>query len=83
MIRLGFGRRFWDGEPAKAESLVPAADAAPEPDAISIPAVSEHRTDSFARLMADRKLRTQFREKFLTQIFVSPRQLSFGGGFRV
>ena len=82
-----FGRRFWDGEPAptsaKAESLVPAADAAPEPDAISIPAVSEHRTDSFARLMADRKLRTQFREKFLTQIFVSPRQLSFGGGFRV
>jgi SAM-dependent methyltransferase len=66
-----YGRRFWapteDAAPkTPREALAEASDG---PFDVQIPDVSVHRTDSYIRLMNDRKMRADFRDLFLTKIF--------------
>jgi hypothetical protein len=63
-----YGERFWDASKAQARpaKAIPAKALAA---AYGIPEVSVHRTDSYKRLLRDSKLRGEFKEIFLTQIF--------------
>jgi len=66
-----YGFRFWDESiPMSVPSSVPAAhDLQQLSPGGSVNKVSEHRSDSYKRLINDQKLRTQFRDGFLTKIF--------------
>eukprot|EP01043_Picozoa_sp_COSAG02_P025953 COSAG02_NODE_1479_length_12402_cov_5.937576_5_plen_208_part_00 len=64
-----YGRRFWVGTEEPAASATPEASAPPEaqgdhsdgPFDVQVPEVSTHRSDSYIKLMNDRKMRADFR----------------------
>lgn len=68
-----YGRRFWmplsassvQQAPAPALAEVTATELRRE----DVELVSEHRTNSYALLMSDRKMKADFRDLFLTRIF--------------
>ena len=72
-----YGRRFWVGTEEPDASAAPEASSPPEaqgdhsdgPFDVQIPEVSTHRSDSYIKLMNDRKMRADFRDQFLTRIF--------------
>ena len=66
-----YGRRFWVGETSVAvPSTLAETPAAADPgSAVEVSVVSEHRSDSYARLMGDRRMKADFRDLFLTKIF--------------
>jgi SAM-dependent methyltransferase len=71
-----YGRRFWDTS-TSAVPPPPQPLARPSPPPLHrasstssvVPAVSDQRSDSYRRLLRDPRLRAQFRDQFLTQIF--------------